>query len=53
MKKKRILTYLFWILVTEAVGGLAAWLTGGLESSCAMHIVNNMAAFYLTGLGYG
>ena len=32
MKKKRILTYLFWILVTEAVGGLAAWLTmDGME----------------------
>ena len=41
------------ILFTGLAFGLAAWLTGGLEASCAMHIVNNMAAFYLTGLGYG
>ncbi len=27
MKKRRILTYLFWILLTEATGALAAWLT--------------------------
>lgn len=27
MKKRRIWTYLFWILLTEAVGGLSAWLT--------------------------
>ena len=32
MKKKRIATYLFWILATEAVGALAAWLTmDGME----------------------
>lgn len=27
MKKRRIWTHLFWILLTEAVGGLSAWLT--------------------------
>ena len=32
MKKRRIATYLFWILATEAVGALAAWLTmDGME----------------------
>ena len=32
MKKRRFLTYLFWILLTEAVGALAAWLTmDGME----------------------
>ena len=32
MKKRRILTYLFWILLTEATGALAAWLTmDGME----------------------
>ena len=41
------------IAFTGLAFGTAAWLTGGLEASCAMHIVNNMAAFYLTGLGYG
>lgn len=41
------------IVFTGLAFGAAAWLTGGLEASCAMHIVNNMAAFYLTGFGYG
>ena len=27
MKRKQVLTYVFWIVVTEAVGALAAWLT--------------------------
>ena len=32
MKKRRILTYLFWILLTEVTGALAAWLTmDGME----------------------
>ena len=32
MKRKRVLSYVFWIAVTEAVGALAAWLTqDGME----------------------
>lgn len=32
MKHRRVWTYLFWILLTEAVGGLSAWLTkDGME----------------------
>lgn len=32
MKKRRIWTYLFWVLLTEAVGALSAWLTmDGME----------------------
>ena len=32
MKRNRVLTYAFWILITEAVGALAAWLTkDGME----------------------
>ena len=27
MKRKRFWTYAFWILITEAVGGLSGWLT--------------------------
>ncbi|MBR6951684.1 MAG: CPBP family intramembrane metalloprotease [Oscillospiraceae bacterium] len=41
------------IVFTGLAFGAAAWLTGGLEASCAMHIVNNMTAFYFTGFGYG
>ena len=41
------------IAVTGLAFGTAAWLTGGLEASCAMHIVNNMTGFYLTGFGFG
>lgn len=33
--------------------GIAAWLTKGLEGSCALHIVNNMTIFFLTGFGFG
>ena len=39
------------IAVSGLAFGTAAWLTGGLEASSAMHIMNNMAAFYLTGFG--
>ena len=33
--------------------GIAAWLAKGLEGSSALHIVNNMTVFYLTGFGFG
>lgn len=33
--------------------GLCAYFTKGLEASCALHIVNNMTTFYLTGFGIG
>lgn len=33
--------------------GIAAWLAKGLEASCAIHIVNNMTIFFLTGFGFG
>lgn len=33
--------------------GLCAYFSKGLESSCALHIVNNMTTFYLAGFGIG
>lgn len=33
--------------------GFCAYFTKGLEASSALHIVNNMVAFYLTGFGIG
>ena len=33
--------------------GISAWLAKGLEGSCALHIVNNMTIFFLTGFGFG
>ena len=33
--------------------GIAAWLAKGLEGSSALHIVNNMTIFFLTGFGFG
>jgi len=33
--------------------GFCAVITKGLEASCALHIANNMTAFYLTGFGIG
>lgn len=33
--------------------GICAFITKGLESSCALHIANNMTAFYLSGFGIG
>ena len=41
------------ILIDGITFGIMAWLTKGLEASSAIHIVNNMAAFYMTGLGFG
>ena len=33
--------------------GVCAYVTNGLEASCALHITNNLSAFYLTGFGFG
>jgi len=33
--------------------GVCAYVTKGLESSCALHIANNMTTFYLAGFGIG
>ena len=39
------------ILATGVMMGLMAWITRGIEASSAIHIVNNMIAFYADGLG--
>ncbi len=41
------------VAVMGAILGVCAVITRGLESSCALHIVNNMTAFYLAGFGFG
>ena len=41
------------VLFTGIVLGLVAWISHGLEASSALHICNNMAVFYATGLGFG
>ncbi len=41
------------ILATGCMMGLMAWITRGIEASSAIHIVNNMLAFYVDGLGIG
>lgn len=33
--------------------GIAAFITNGLEASCAAHIVNNLTAFLFSGFGFG
>lgn len=41
------------ILATGCMMGLMAWTSRGIEASSAIHIVNNMVAFYADGLGLG
>lgn len=41
------------ILATGCMMGLMAWISRGIEASSAIHIVNNMVAFYADGLGLG
>ena len=41
------------ILATGCMMGLMAWISRGIEASSAIHIVNNMIAFYADGLGLG
>ena len=41
------------ILATGCMMGLMAWISRGIEASSAIHIINNMVAFYADGLGLG
>lgn len=41
------------VFTVGVILGLCAYFTKGLESSCALHIVNNMTTFYLAGFGIG
>lgn len=41
------------VLFTGIIFGLVAWISHGIEASSALHICNNMAVFYATGLGFG
>ena len=50
------LSLIIWTLTILATGcmmGLMAWISRGIEASSAIHIVNNMVAFYADGLGIG
>ena len=46
------LTGMISVGITGVILGLIAFITHGLEASCAMHIVNNMASFYFLGFGF-
>ena len=39
------------IFLTGCMMGVMAWITKGLEASSALHVINNMVAFYLQGFG--
>lgn len=41
------------VAVMGILMGVCAYFCKGLEASCALHIANNMALFYLTGFGIG
>lgn len=41
------------VAVLGLILGFCTYFTKGLEASSALHIVNNMVAFYLTGFGIG
>ena len=41
------------VSIMGLVLGICAYVTNGLESSCALHIINNMCAFYFAGFGFG
>lgn len=41
------------VAVMGLILGICAYITNGLEASCALHIINNMIAFYFTGFGFG
>lgn len=40
------------VALMGVVLGICAYITNGLEASCALHIINNMMAFYFTGFGF-
>ena len=39
------------IFLDGVIWGVVAWRSRGLEATCAVHIVNNMVAFFLSGMG--
>ena len=41
------------VSVMGIILGICAYITKGLEAGCALHIVNNMMAFYFAGFGIG
>ena len=41
------------IFISGTAFALAAWFGNGIEASSAMHVCNNMCAFYMQGLGLG
>lgn len=47
------LTGVIAVAILGVMLGFCAVITKGLEASCALHIANNMTAFYLTGFGIG
>ncbi len=44
---------IFGIFLSGVFYCLDTWFAGGIEASSAIHIANNMTAFYTLGLGYG
>ena len=46
------LTGMISVGLTGVILGVIACVTHGLEASCALHIVNNMASFYFLGFGF-
>lgn len=44
---------IFGIFLSGMFYCIETWLAGGIEASSAIHIANNMTAFYTLGLGYG
>ena len=45
------MTGVITIFATGVCMGVMAWICRGIEGSSAIHVVNNMIAFYLAGLG--
>ena len=39
------------VLISGVGFGLVAWITRGIEASCALHIMNNVPTFYFIGAG--
>ena len=41
------------VAVMGVILGICVYITNGLEAGCALHIINNMIAFYFSGFGFG
>ena len=39
------------VFISGLAFGAAAWITRGIEAPCALHILNNVPAFYFIGAG--